>query len=179
MAINQKDIKLLWGRSGNRCAMCKVVLTQDKSSVQSAFTFGEQAHIVGEKTGSARSQSKLTIDERNSYHNLILLCPNHHTEIDSNPEDWPVDRLFRAKSVHELWVSEKLSETVDQFHIAKQASVAYIIDVTVKMCRLEKWEFWTSFALSSDPKWDHDFPSDIFEFQLKVMKAIWPKEFEE
>lgn len=23
MAINQKDIKLLWGRSGNRCSKCK------------------------------------------------------------------------------------------------------------------------------------------------------------
>ena len=28
MAIGQKDIKLLWGRSGNRCAICKTELTQ-------------------------------------------------------------------------------------------------------------------------------------------------------
>lgn len=179
MAIKQKDIKLLWGRSGNRCAICKVELTQDKTIVEASFTLGEQAHIVGEKAGSARSQSPLTADQRNSYHNLILLCPNHHTEIDNNEDDWPVEKLFQIKSEHELWVNETLSETVDQFKIAKQAAVSSIIDTAVKMCRLEKWDNWTSYALSPDPKWDHDFPSNLFEFHLKVMKAIWPEEFEE
>lgn len=179
MAINQKDIKLLWGRSGNRCAVCRVELTQDKSAVQSSFTLGEQAHIVGEKSGSARSDSPLTANQRNSYHNLILLCPNHHTEIDNNADDWPLERIYQIKSEHELWVNETLSETVDQFKIAKQASVSSIIDTTVKMCRLEKWDIWTSHSLSTDPKWDHDLPSEIFEYHLKVMKAIWPEEFDE
>ncbi len=93
MAINQKDIKLLWGRSGNRCSICRVELTQDKAAVTSAFTLGEQAHIVGEKTNAARGTSSLTLDQRNGYHNLILLCPNHHTEIDKNEDDWPVEKL--------------------------------------------------------------------------------------
>lgn len=30
MGITQKDIKLLWGRSGNRCSICRRELTQDK-----------------------------------------------------------------------------------------------------------------------------------------------------
>jgi hypothetical protein len=179
VAINQKDIKLLWGRSGNRCAVCKIELTQDKKAVQSSFTLGEQAHIVGEKIGAARGDSPLTLNQRNSYHNLILLCPNHHTEIDNNPDDWPLERLFQIKSEHELWVNETLSETVDQFKIAKQASVSNIIDTTVQMCRLEKWDIWTSYSLSTDPKWDYDFPSEIFEYRLKVMRAIWPEEFDE
>lgn len=179
MAIKQKDIKLLWGRSGNRCAVCRVELTQDKNAVTSSYTLGEQAHIVGEKSGSARSKSQLTTDKRNSYHNLILLCPNHHTEIDSNEDDWPLERLYQTKSEHELWVNETLSETVDQFKIAKQASVSSIIDTTVQMCRLEKWDVWTSHGLSTDPKWAHDLPSELFEYHLKVMRAIWPEEFKE
>ncbi|GCD15060.1 hypothetical protein BvCmsSIP082_01777 [Escherichia coli] len=179
IAINQKDIKLLWGRSGNRCAICKRELTQDKNSVNSAFTLGEQAHIIGEKEDAARGKSNLTLDERNSYHNLILLCPNHHTEIDRNVEDWPAEKLYNVKSAHELWVSETLSRVEDKFFLAKQVSVTSIIDSAVKYCRLENWQNWTSFALSSDPKWPKNLPDDIFEFRQKVISAIWPNEFDE
>ena len=111
--IQQKDIKLLWGRSGNRCAMCKVELTQDKNTDNASFTLGEQAHIVGEKEKASRGQSPLSEKQRNSYHNLILLCPNHHTEIDNNEQDWPLEKLHQLKSEHELWVSETLSATTD------------------------------------------------------------------
>ena len=131
MAINQKDIKLLWGRSGNRCALCRTVLTQDKRAVSAAYTVGEQAHIVGEKESAARGKSLLTSDERNSYHNLILLCPTDHTIIDENEEDWPVEKLHLKKSEHELWVVETLSESVDQKDIATQASVTNIIDLSL------------------------------------------------
>lgn len=179
MAINQKDIKLLWGRSGNRCSICKVELTQDKAAVTSVFTLGEQAHIVGEKTNAARGTSSLTLDQRNGYHNLILLCPNHHTEIDKNEDDWPVEKLHLIKSEHELWVNETLSQTVDQFQIAKQVSVTSIIDAAVKYCRLDNWKAWTSFALSPDPRWPQELPDEVFEFRQKVIAAIWPEEFEE
>jgi len=62
MGIKQKDMKILWGRSGNRCAKCKTELTQDASAVTSSFTLGEQAHIVGDKSGSARYTSSLTAE---------------------------------------------------------------------------------------------------------------------
>ncbi|MEP9292922.1 HNH endonuclease [Enterobacter hormaechei] len=179
MNINQKDLKLLWGRSGNRCAICRTTLTQDKNAVTSAYTLGEQAHIVGEKEGAARGVSSLTLEERNSYHNLILLCPNDHTQIDNNPEDWSVEKLYTIKSAHELWVSETLSSVQDQHLLAKQITVTSVIDAAVNLCRLEKWQGWTSFALSPDPMWPKDLPDDIFEFRQKVIGAIWPNEYEE
>lgn len=179
MTIKQKDIKILWGRSGNRCAICKITLTQDASSVTSSFTLGEQAHIVGDKPGSARSKSLLTNEQRDSYHNLILLCPTHHSEVDSNESDWPVERLHQVKSEHELWVTETLSETVDHVKIAKQAIIASIVDSAVELCDLENWQNWTSFALSPDPKWDKQRPDMLFNFRQKIISAIWPDEFEE
>ena len=179
MAINQKDIKLLWGRSGNRCAICKTELTQDKESVSAAYTLGEQAHIVGEKESAARGKSTLSLDERNSYHNLILLCPNHHTEIDDKEDDWPVEKLHLVKSEHELWVTETLSETVDHVKLAKQAIVSSIVDAAVSFCQLEEWKNWTSFALAPDPVWPKELPDEIFEFRQRVIGAIWPDEFEE
>lgn len=179
MGVKQKDIKILWGRSGNRCAICKADLTQDSSAVTSSFTLGEQAHIVGDKPGSARSTSMLTAEQRDSYHNLILLCPTHHTEIDSNESDWAVERLHQVKSEHELWVTETLSETIDHVKLAKQAIVASIVDSTVNLCDLDNWQSWTSFALSPNPKWDKDRPDKIFDFRQNVIAAIWPEEFEE
>jgi len=172
MGIKQKDIKLLWGRSGNRCAICKTELTQDASAVTSSFTLGEQAHIVGDKAGSARSTSPLTAEQRDSYHNLILLCPTHHTEIDSNEADWPIERLHQVKSEHELWVTETLSETIDHVKLAKQATIASIVDSAVDLCELDNWQNWTGFALSPDPRWIKERPDRIFDFRQKVIAAI-------
>lgn len=179
MAISQKDIKLLWGRSGNRCAICKTLLTQDKNAVSAAYTLGEQAHIVGEKETAARGKSPLTTEERNTYHNLILLCPTHHTEIDSNEEDWPVEKLHQVKSEHELWVMETLSESVDLTKVAEAAAVTNIVDSAVELCDLENWKNWTSGALAPDPHWERNRPNRIYEFRQKVIGAIWPDGFDE
>ena len=177
--IQQKDIKLLWGRSGNRWAVCKVELSQDKNAVEASFTLGEQAHIVGEKEKAARGQSLLNEKQRNSYHNLILLCPNHHTEIDSNEQDWPVEKLHQVKSEHELWVSETLSSTTDLVQASKQVAIASIIDSAVQLCRLDRWEIWTSYTLAPSPQWEVDMPDELYEFRQKVIRAIWPDEYEE
>lgn len=179
MSIKQKDIKLLWGRSGNRCAICKTELTQDASAVTASYTLGEQAHIVGDMPTAARATSPLTGEQRDSYHNLILLCPTHHTEIDSNESDWPIERLHQFKSEHELWVTETLSETIDHVRLAKQATVASIVDAAVELCGLENWQIWTSHALSPDPRWEESRPDKIFDFRQKIIAAIWHEEFNE
>lgn len=100
--MQDKDIKILWGRSGNRCAICKLELTADGSSE----TLGEMAHIVGQSQNGPRGNQNLT--DRDSYDNLILLCPTHHVEIDKNYAAWPVERLRAIKADHEAWVSEQL-----------------------------------------------------------------------
>jgi hypothetical protein len=108
--ISQKDIKLLWGRAASRCSICRIQLTQDKESTKSSFLVGEQAHIVAEQSNGPRGNSILPIEERNSYHNLILLCPTHHEMIDKNEEDFPIEKLHILKSRHELWVQDTLAK---------------------------------------------------------------------
>lgn len=179
MAINQKDIKLLWGRSGNRCAICQIELSENKKAATASFTLGEQAHIVGEKEGAARGQSLLSESERNSYHNLILLCPNDHTKIDSNPEDWPVEKIHQLKSEHELWVSETLSNDTNLYNLANNLAITSIVDFAVKYCQLSRWTVWTSWALAATPRWEKQFTNDIYTFRQKVIGAIWPDEFSE
>ena len=100
--MRDKDIKILWGRSGNRCAICKLELTADGSME----TLGEMAHIVGQSQNGPRGNYDLP--DRDTYDNLILLCPTHHVEIDKNHTAWPIERLRAIKADHEAWVSEQL-----------------------------------------------------------------------
>ena len=95
MPISEQDIKLLWGRAAARCSFpeCKIRLTDDKKLASDSYPLGEQAHIVGASKSATRGKSNLTRKERDSYYNLILLCPNHHTIIDKNPEDYTIEKL--------------------------------------------------------------------------------------
>ena len=177
--MTEKDTKLLWGRAGNRCAMCRTELSHGNLSNTVVFNVGEQAHIVGEKDDSPRGKSILTSQERDGYPNRILLCPTHHTIIDKNEEDYPVEKLHLIKSDHELWVRETLGDSADTRLLAKQVAVTSIIDSAVELCRLQDWKLWTSGALAPDPRWDATMPEMIFEFRQRVAAAIWPEDFEE
>jgi hypothetical protein len=179
MGILQKDIKLLWGRSGNRCAICQTELTQDSRAVINSFTLGEQAHIIGEKKDAARGISNLPLNQRNSYHNLILLCPTHHTEIDKNEADWTIEKIHQRKSEHELWVTETLSETINHVRLAQETALSSVIDSAVSLCQLENWKDRSSFALAPDPSLDEKMTDDIFKFRQKVISTIWPKKYQE
>lgn len=110
MDISRKDAKLLWSRAAGLCSICKAELTYDTSSINSSLLIGQQAHIVAEQPNGPRGKSILSVQERNSYHNLILLCSEHHIKIDNCVEDYPAEKLYLIKSRHELWVKENLSE---------------------------------------------------------------------
>src|SRR3990172_415788 len=104
--MREKDIKLLWGRSGNRCAICKLEVTPDGES----SSIGEMAHIVARSLEGPRGKSNLSLDDRDQYENLILLCANHHAEVDNNPQIWSVELLHATKMEQQKWVSERLDK---------------------------------------------------------------------
>jgi len=126
--MREKEIKILWGRSGNRCAICKLELTPDGSRE----TLGEMAHIVAKSNDGPRGDGTMSVEQRDSYDNLILLCPTHHAEIDKNPDDWSISRLHTIKSVHEEWVSEQLN--------AGSISVATINNANFLETRTASWQ---------------------------------------
>lgn len=104
--MRDRDIKILWGRSGNRCAICKIELTPDGDE----YTLGEIAHMVARSQDGPRGSENVPLDKRDDYSNLILLCPTHHTEIDKNDKKWTQRELLTIKKEHEKWVSEQLDE---------------------------------------------------------------------
>src|SRR5258705_3870484 len=116
MAISQKDRVVLWTRAAGRCsfAECRRELTQDTEAGDAAYTLGQMAHIVGEKTTAARGESPLTGPQRDSYSNLILLCPTHHRTVDEDAAAYPVERLHFIKDEHEAWVREAFAADDDR-----------------------------------------------------------------
>lgn len=105
MAISDRDIKKLWGLAAGRCSRpgceqeCLRFLDSDDPTI-----IGEMAHIIAKKPGGPRGQSDGGED---TYGNLILLCPTHHTEIDKAQEGvFPAELLYEWKSAHEKHVRD-------------------------------------------------------------------------
>jgi hypothetical protein len=108
MSISQADRKLLWGKSGNRCAICKKVLTDDAESASLAgLIFGEEAHVIARTPGGPRGKAEPR-DSIDTYPNLILLCPEDHKRIDDQPDEYSPTRLRTLKAQHEQWVKDRL-----------------------------------------------------------------------
>ena len=127
--ISSKDERLLHTKSGNRCALCKTVLVD--TSKCPAACIGENAHIYGEKAGSARYDSTQEESFVNSEANLIFVCCNCHKKIDTEVNDFSVEYLFNAKSEHEKWVSDQLEEKSVSYSFAELEVLAnFLVSAT-------------------------------------------------
>lgn len=99
--------KILYANSAGLCCICQtsVVIETKNNGLQQ---IGEMAHISGENKGSARYDAMMTDEQRVSYDNLMLLCPNCHTTIDNAPESYSVESLKGYKQKHETYIKAQL-----------------------------------------------------------------------
>jgi len=111
-SYSDRTLKLLWGRSGGRCAIpdCRIELTTDATEYDPIVIIGEIAHVVAASEQGPRGTSLLSVTERNEYDNLILLCQNCHARIDGQPGAYSIARLKEIKAAHEAWVRASLPE---------------------------------------------------------------------
>lgn len=105
MAMRSKEIKLLWGKSGGRCAFENCMEELSQGSV----VLGEQAHVIARSELGPRGISDVKVDSRDTYKNLILLCGHHHTIIDKDPKTYSIAVLQEMKLRHERWIYDQLS----------------------------------------------------------------------
>jgi hypothetical protein len=110
MPISDRTRKILWGNSGNRCAICRTELVKKADLDVNQAIVGDECHIVARENDGPRGASALTAKERDNYKNLILLCKVDHKRIDDQPEKYTVQKLTAIKSTHEKWVRETLSQ---------------------------------------------------------------------
>lgn len=109
MAISIKTRKTIWGRSGNRCAFCKIELVSEKDENSRALNIGEECHIISSKSTGPRHKVGYTGDI-DGYENLILLCRNHHKTVDEQVEKYSESRLKQLKVAHEAWVKKAIDD---------------------------------------------------------------------
>ena len=87
--ISLSDKDTVASRANRRCEICFTDLYPGGCFI------GEYAHIKGERPGSARHDPNLA--DTQAADNLLLICPNCHTQIDKCPADWPVEFLEFCK----------------------------------------------------------------------------------
>jgi hypothetical protein len=149
MAITVKSAKMLWGRAAGLCSMpaCRKPLVLDETDADSEALIGDMCHIVAASDDGPRGLSSLTKEERDHYSNLILLCPDHHSEIDGQPGIWPVERLRAIKSEHERWVRNRPG--YDRNRQNDEETYAGYVEDWARKCDLDNWRGWGSFVLGA------------------------------
>ncbi len=121
MAIDDKDIKLLWGKAAGRCSYPGCYDDLAPLLLQSGTTvLGEMAHIIGRKSGAARSSAAIGTDD--TYLNLLLLCPPHHTLIDKAEKDFPIELLKKWKADWEGHVAALFLKIADRGQLIREIS---------------------------------------------------------
>lgn len=107
-----RDLKLLFGRSGFYCAYpdCTLRLFEPKTDKDRDEVLGHIAHIVGSSKTGPRADPSLSEKQKNAYENLVLLCGHHHPLVDKQENSYSVEELHRWKTRLEAWVEERLTE---------------------------------------------------------------------
>ena len=170
--ISTKDQILLRVKAGNKCSICHQDLIIDQPATKFKLR-GEMCHIVGEKPTSARGIIKnQPLNERNCYSNLILLCKNHHEEIDNNEALYTIAKLHIIKTKHEQWIEET---TINKPLDADELVYANLIDTIDSIFQLNNWNWFIDNAVR---QLIHESFIDAADTATYLqIKTIWPKKY--
>lgn len=79
------------------------------------------AHIHSERQKGPRYVSGMSIDDLRSYDNLILLCPDCHTAIDTHPEKFPAETLKEWRMARESEILKTYGNNRSLLHTVIEA----------------------------------------------------------
>lgn len=126
--LPKKVTNIVWGDFNGRCAMCSLVLSRTFDKGNSA-TIAKIAHIVGEKEGSARFSNSLTLEQRNSPPNLMLLCGTHHDMVDHYDSEYSVEDLHTIKNDFMAKIQTVFQENLLGVGFAElEVAIKYLVD---------------------------------------------------
>ena len=112
MSISSKTRKLLWGRSGNRCAICRKELILNHTAKDDESIVGDECHIISKESNGPRYDPNFPKNKIDHYDNLILLCKVHHKKVDDQEKIYTSNKLHEIKKRHEEWVNKNLSSSL-------------------------------------------------------------------
>jgi hypothetical protein len=147
--------KVLWARSGNRCAFpdCRQPLVEHVDGAGGPSILGVEAHIIAQGDGGPRGTAGVELEDRDALANLILLCAVHHKLVDDHPDADSVEILREMKRGHEESTTRSEDEGARQLRLAEELYAEYVDNWAAK-ADLDNWTTWTSRLLShSEPAW--------------------------
>ncbi|WP_052350640.1 HNH endonuclease [Paenibacillus gorillae] len=163
MSISDKTRKTLWGRSGNRCSICKLELIIDETEKDDSSIIGEECHIISGQMNGPRHDQNRPKDKIDRYDNLILLCRIHHKMIDDQPETFTKEIIKQIKVKHEHWVSKSLERQEDKLLRIKRIKE----NIPEKLPRVTTGkEIINILDRAMGYEFDHDEPKNETEVEL-------------
>ncbi len=101
-----RDIKLLYGLAAGMCSFtdCRAPLIIKGTKDEKIGHIGIIAHIAAHSDRGPRANPSMSVKERDSYSNWILLCGTHHDLVDEHRLTYTSEVLHNMKNAHEEWV---------------------------------------------------------------------------
>ena len=122
------------------------------------------AHIIARQPKGRRG---VPSGGSNAYENLILLCPNHHTEIDKAPEGtFPVSMLHQWKDDHEQRVREALA--------TKSYTTRAELFRNIHFLLTDNHQIWKAYGPASAEAERNPFSNAAQLWQLRKISQIIP-----
>jgi hypothetical protein len=171
MAISAQTRKVLWARSGNQCAKCKIPLIAPDEVVKgNPAIVGQECHNVSRSPDGPRGSEgpRTALD---GYDNLILLCANCHAVVDAKPDLFPRTELQRIKDEHEAQVAQRSSEPIRPRLQVKDPREAI---------RLERMDDGDQLirVLAASLSHSHETPSGLSSSQLELVGGFLQEAFD-
>jgi hypothetical protein len=178
--VSVKTQKMLWGRAAARCAFptCRIPLVLDETETDDPALIGENCHIVSGASEGPRRDPAFPRDKIDLYGNLILLCRNHHREVDEQENKYTPDVLRNLKQDHEEWVTSSL-ESYDPQKQRDDEYYAGLVDKWVQLAHLESWHAWSSYILSGQPSMSKELSDDLDAMGIWIVGRVWPGRYPE
>ncbi|WP_297207723.1 ABC-three component system protein [uncultured Brachyspira sp.] len=111
------------------------------------INIGYIAHIIAHSEKGPRANPNISEKELKDFHNLILLCPNCHTQIDKSPEKYTIDLLHQWKTKRE---SEAISKKINENNGVLEIAIEHIANMDVDNL-------------------DYDNKAEIFDIDNKIL----------
>ncbi|GHE84688.1 hypothetical protein GCM10018772_04650 [Streptomyces fumanus] len=138
---------------------------------------GEEAHIRSARPDGPRYDAEYDDSKLDSYENLLLLCPTHHTLIDKNSgAGFSVAKLEEMKASHERLVTESLGTGEESQREVSERMAALLLVWEQKM-KLDQWELVTARLNQPIPILDDASYSQMIAAGAWLLKMRWPNRF--
>lgn len=108
--------KAVYARARGMCAFedCRKDLVLEATEDNTAQV-GQLAHIIASSPDGPRGDPSYPPEKINSFDNLILLCPNHHKEIDLLVDKYPFEKVREIQQNHYNWLDSLIDRGMSEF----------------------------------------------------------------